>query len=309
MSFASLVGMLIAIFSAAKLADDVFGSGLAAKKFGKFFRNSAGVPTFARAYVSATFLMDRIYGLRILSLRALFVSCLISVIWMCILMAAMVAAYGRAAWIFDAVFSRQVIINFWWFMFVGIVVDYISVSAARVLLSQSAGSGTVAKLAWLTFAAAGNSLVFFVLYCGAKSLYLSQPLGAPISHIMGWFEHGFSLHLVFKTLTDWQFFEVTPGVFDIQNGNSEVVYAFPEGMLYFSSLLTLIWLVLHILAHCLYFGGFNVSRLMNRLVAESALESRPLQSAATIVGVLVLLPIWVIVQLWHYSPVLLGYLH
>lgn len=307
MSFVAIVGILLPIFSAVKWADEVFGTGPSAKKFGKFFRNSTGVPTFARAYVGATFLMNRIYGDRIFSFRALFVSFLMSGIWLATLTALTVIAYGHSSWMFNTDFSRQVVINFRWFLLVGLLVDYLAVSAARFILNLSVEHGVFGKLVWLTIAALGNTLIFFLLYAGVKSLYLSQSLGSPIEQVSTWIHGGLNLHLVFKTLTDWRLTEISPGTFKIRGGESEVVYAFPEGMLFFSALLTLIWLVFHMVAHWLYFGGVKASRLMKFLVAESSLESKPLQSAATIVGLLVLVPFWIIVQIWHYSPALFSY--
>lgn len=300
LSFWALACVLLSVFSAAKLADDVFGEGDVAKKLGTFFRNSLGTPSFARAYVGAAFLVERIYGPRILSLRALCVSVVSTCAWLGLLVGCSVVLYGKRTWIFNAVFVDQVMVHFWVFLFFGVLADYVAASVARYLFSLALAHGSLIKVLCLAAVVAFSGLAFFLIYGQAKHLVLSEPLPGNFDTVKGWLSFPLELHLTFMTLNDWRLTPDGQSGFRIQNGNAEVIYAFPEGMLFLSSLLTSVWLLAHVLSHWLYAMGMRVSAFSRFLVRESSLEKRPLQSAATITGLLALLPAWLIAMVLHY---------
>jgi len=300
LSFCTLVGILLGVFSGAKLADDVFGEGEAARKIGKFFRNSLNTPTFARAYVGAAFMVERVYGPKILSLRSLLVSAVSTCVWLALLTFFSIALYGKRVWVFNEMFTYQVVVHFWFFLLFGIVTDYLSASVARYLFSQALDQTSLIKVLCLAGAVGFSGLTFFLIYSQAKSIVLPQ-VSYDVSATLGsWIRSPLELHLSFKTLNDWQFTPNGHSGFAIDNGKAEVVYAFPEGMLFLSSVLTSVWLLAHVLSHWLYALGMRVSAVSRFLVGESSIEKRPLQSAATITGALALLPIWLIAMALHY---------
>jgi len=302
-SFATVAMMFVAMIGIAKLGDEVFGCNSAFLKLKVFFRNSIGVQTFSRGYVASLFVMDSLYGYRIFSLRALATSMLTSCLWISILVGATVLSQGRQSWIFHKVFEPHVVHYFWGFLIVGLIVDFLALSVARIVLRMLPGKRSVSVLGALVGAMAVIALIFYVLYGLSKFVFIGQPITSlPLNQITEWATRPGELNLTFKTLNDWHLIQTAPSVFKIRDGNSEIVYAFPEGLLFLSSQLALVWLGLHAISHWLYFGGYRVSRWARWLVAEAAFDSRPLQSSATVTALFAILPTWCIVLAWYYSP-------
>ncbi|RBB38206.1 hypothetical protein DPV79_19220 [Burkholderia reimsis] len=78
-----------------------------------------------------------------------------------------------------------------------------------------------------------------------------------------------------------------PGQYKILNGETEVVYAFPEGLFFLSSLLTTVWIWLHLGSALLLKGAIKVDALKNRLVSLSNIGGKPFMSVVAIFSVMI----------------------
>lgn len=294
------MGILVAICSAAKIADEVFGSSKKIKLFGKFFKNSFDKPPFTRAYVGAAFLAETIYGEKFFSLRSLLVSAIFSSMWLLVFICASVIIYGEKSWIYSYIFTSKVIENFLCFMVFGIFIDYICSCVARAVFLFALDFGVLYKLLMLIFCVIFSAMSFYLIYGVAKAIIFSAPWVNPVVQIFTWIESSLELSLLFETLNDWHFVKINENTFDIKDANALVIYAFPEGMLFLSSLLTAILLFSHVVSHGVFFFFVKIFKRFKILINQASIEQRPLQSAVVILGIFALIPIWLILLFFHY---------
>ncbi len=77
--------------------------------------------------------------------------------------------------------------------------------------------------------------------------------------------------------------------------NTEVAYAFPEGITFYSSLLTSIWLWLHTVSYACFKASLSFDKTKNRLLSIN-IDNKPFKSLATITLIIyaALIPILII---------------
>jgi hypothetical protein len=309
-SLVAIFGTMIAFLGVTKIADEVFGASPAAEKFRKAAASFDLKPSFSKAYVHATYLSDAIYGPKLLSVRAILVSTGVSVGWFALLSASAYMLLGSGVWFLNPVFRSAVLHQFWYFFLVGVAIDFASVCLTRQILLFAVDRTAPVKAVALIVDVVACALLFYLLFEGAKYVFYPGTFRFSQQHLLStfssWFDNSFNLQLLNKFLHDATIIPLGNGEFRILNGETEVIYAFPEGMAFFASMLTSFWIVVHIGAYLLLRTATQASAAFQGLLAHSAVKTRPFMSVGTIACLLVLIPMWLIgVVAWlfvHSSP-------
>ncbi|RFP13885.1 hypothetical protein D0T23_15965 [Duganella sp. BJB475] len=297
---------MLAFLAVPKLADEVFGAGPTAQRLATAAKQFDLKPSFSKAYVAATYWSDSVYGPKLFSWRALFVSVGVSLTWLAILAIAALCADGKRAWMLNPVFAGAVVRQFWYFFGIGLVIDFISVSMTRALLLFAVDKGSVAKALALVLDLVGSAVLFYALYGlakyavygGGSQNFSATDFGRSVSN---WFDSLYNLQLISKFLHDATLVPDGLGNFQILNGETEIVYAFPEGMIFCASLLTTFWIAVHIAAYWFLKGASQISAAAQALIKEASLSTKPFLSISTIACILVLIPCWLVsLAVWPY---------
>ncbi|MFM0232150.1 MULTISPECIES: hypothetical protein [Paraburkholderia] len=276
------VGFLIA---AAKVAEDAVQPGIG-KRFAAEFKQLAATPSVSRAYVLASLSSEAVFGVRLLSLRALVVSVAISIGWILTFLLISWLMYGHRLWVFDGMFPPFVIKRFWGFAVLGVLADYLSTLVTRKLLLVSVSASVLTKC----LVVVGNVLLvtanFYSLFGVTKWIVVGSGFENIVDSVKNWIFNFSGLDLLNRLIHDATLVPDGPGQFRIENGETEVVYAFPEGLFFLSSLLTTVWVWLHLGGALLLKAAVNVDVLKNWLVSLSNIDGKPFMSAAAIFAVM-----------------------
>jgi hypothetical protein len=202
-------------------------------------------------------------------------------------------AYGHGLWAFNKVFSPFVTKRFWGFAILGIVADFFATVITRAFLLMVLPVGAFKK-----FLVVGLNLLFvvvnfYVLFSVAKWFILGLGFIGIFESIKDWIVNFSNLEITSKFLHNAMLIPDGPGQFRIENGDTEVVYAFPEGLFFLSSLLTTMWLWLHLGSVILLKSAINIDAFKEWLVSLSNIEKKPFISAAAIFGSMVAL-LWIL---------------
>lgn len=298
-SFTVIVATMLIFLGSVKIFDDVFGAGPSAKKFGIAFKEFNATPTFSKAYIGATIMSDWVYGEKLFSRRALFVSIFVTLAWLIILFLISLCLYGKHSWFFNRVFSGFVAKNFWYLLFIGMAIDFISTCVTRKLLFYAIDKSALIKICTLTIDVIVSIILFYVLFSLAKISIIGLHFLSLSDSLVAWLDGIFNLQSAFKFLHNPSF--IPHGSFlEMVNGDSEVIYAFPEGMIFLSSLLTSFWIAIHIIAHYMYRLTKKNSIFFSWLVSESAIETKPILSVAFILCLYSLFPLWIFVMAYQF---------
>jgi hypothetical protein len=286
---AATIGFLIA---AAALAEDTVQPDIG-KRFATEFRKLATTPSVSRAYVLASLSSEAVFGTRLLSVRAVFVSVLISIGWILTFLVISWLMYGHRLWIFDETFPPFVIKRFWGFAVLGVLADYLATLITRKLLLASISGGTMTKCLVVVVNALLIIVNFYFLFGVAKWSVVGYGFGNIFDSIGNWVVNFSGLDLLNQLVHDATLVPDGAGHFRIENGETEVVYAFPEGLFFLSSILTTVWIWLHLGGALLLKIAINVDALKNRLVSLSNIDGKPFKSVASILVVMITL-MWIL---------------
>ncbi|MEY1594086.1 hypothetical protein AB3K92_35355 [Burkholderia sp. Bmkn7] len=283
------VGFLVAV---AKVAEDAVHPSIA-QRFATEFRKFAATPSLSRAYVLASLSSDAVFGCRMLSLRSLIVSVGISIGWILIFLLVGFLMFGRGLWIFNEVFTPFVVKRFWGFAVLGVFVDFLSTLITRRLLLTSLSVGPVKRCFVVVVSVVLVIANFYIIFGVVKWIITGYGFNDVFHSIENWIYNFSSLDLLNKFIHDAALVPDGPGQYKILNGETEVVYAFPEGLFFLSSLLTTVWIWLHLGSALLLKGAIKVDAMKNWLVSLSNIGGKPFMSVAAIFSLMIGL-LWIL---------------
>ncbi|WP_321958129.1 hypothetical protein [Paraburkholderia bannensis] len=285
MSFGLLAATIGFLYAAAKLAEDAIQPGIG-KRFASEFRQLAVTPSVSRAYVLASLSSEAVFGVRLLSLRALVVSVAISIGWILTFLLVSWLIYGHHLWVFDRAIPPFVIKRFWGFAVLGVLADYLSTLITRKLLLVSVSAGAWTKC----IVVLGNVLLvtlnFYVLFNVTKWIVVGYGFENFLDAVIGWIGNFSGLDMLNRFIHNARLVPDGPGQYRIENGETEVVYAFPEGIFFLSSLLTTVWVWLHLGGALLLKAAVKADRLKTKLVSLSNIDAKPFMSVLAVLAVM-----------------------
>jgi hypothetical protein len=170
----------------------------------------------------------------------------------------------------------------------------------RVLLLYAVGQNSLFKTLIIVLDMLASVVLFYALFLLSKFVFLGQGYMSLGDALDAWLSGIFNLQIAFVFLNDAQLIPAGNGQFNIVNGNTELVYAFPEGMIFISSLLTSFWIFAHMLAHLAYVFARKINPFFRAMVDEAAIDARPFLSFAFIICTMTFIPIWFSLLVWHF---------
>jgi hypothetical protein len=170
------------------------------------------------------------------------------------------------------------------FLTAGVLIDFVSTAVTRGLIRWTLRNPKVPSLAVAGVDVIFSGLWFYFTFSLAKALVLPPSPWPSIGSSFSTWLHLTALPIVLKTLNDLTADMLQPqadGTISIIGGlNTEIVYAFPEGILFFSSLLTSIWLWLYIAAYWFHVGAVRIDASKAWLLGISNIDAKPFKAIA-----------------------------
>ncbi len=301
-SFFAFATMPLAALVVLKYLDDGFGGGEFARRLGVSFKDFKLPASFSRAYVNTVFLSDAIFGSKIFSLRALLASAAMTTIWIAVQCGLIVVIDGSAAWVFSDIFVQAIAYQFWGFLILGVGIDFLSVCATRYIIVYALNRTVKTQITILLLELIFSIVLFYLCYQSSKYLFVSSldkdvEYSSLLQSLNIWTTNLFHVDLVLQAVDDITIIPNSSESFDVQNGNTRVVYAVPEGMLFMSSLLTSLWIWAVVVMQLFLDFLRKIISMKNMLVIQSSIETKPIFSIGLIVTGLVLTPIFSVIWL------------
>ncbi len=282
-----VVGIVLKI---SKWLDDAFGKGDVAQQIPDYLRKLKINKPFSSFLISSVYLSDIIYGKKIISFRAFLTSSIVTFLFFIIFCITLVLKNPHS-WLSISIIKKLVWEKFSYLMIFGIFIDYFSISLTRYIFNWSSKKNIKVQVVSVFLDFVFSIFLFSILFFICKSIILSQNIlyenvfNILTNQIIEWFKYPSELSLQLVTLDDWYIYPNGK----IEGGKSEIIYAFPEGILFFSSLFTSFFGIVFLLASILYKCTSKLDKLKSFLLKQSA-SDKPIFCATIILLTTVFLP-------------------
>ena len=290
----SIPAIIIMMLKSLKYLDDTFGNGSIAKQIPKFLQNFKMQRKVSSFLVNSILLTDIIYGKKIISVRSFVSSCIISSSWVLILLS---YSYFSKQWILSTPVT-PIIYKFLWFFLIGIVIDYVSSCITRWLFNRYINSSVSQQILVVILNTLLSITIFVFFYTTIKELIITQEFSFDTfyNNLRTWISEPMEINILLKFITDAYLIDKGDGSFDIINGNTEVFFAFPEGIMFLSSLLTSLWSWVFLVALLTNQLTYYLDKSKDFLLQQSNIESKPILTLGMIITIL-LAPVWIFLYL------------
>jgi hypothetical protein len=258
-------------------------SKTAIEQFRAIVERGTIVPALRAAFKFFALSADQFFGPKLLSFRSVTMSTLLSTFWIGVVLATCLAVFPNYSSWLSSKASLNLIARSAALLFVTtIVADFISVCATRFIVRVVLGKGRSWLLPALIVDLVVSAGIFYVLFSSAKFLlFPSLPFPGIFTSFETWLNPaGLPIQMQFlQDLTSDMLVPDGSGAFKI-SGNllAEVVYAFPESVTFFSSLLTSLWLWLYVVTYLLLVAAVRLERRWSAAKRLLNLEHSPMYS-------------------------------
>ncbi len=294
-----LGALATAVYRITSIAEDGISSE-GKKKLQNIVKNYRATPTFRHSFLTFTMASDVFFGERIISLKAFIRSAILSIAWMFVISALCITLFPKyKSWFFDDGIAG--VILEYGLVLVGavIVLDYLSVSITRLIVKKSLPNSIISLGFTFTIDLLASILIFYFGFSVVKYIFV-HPSWVGFNEAISIWINIDQLPILLKTLTDLSgdmLQKQTDGSFSINGGwKTEVMYAFPEGVTFYSSLLTSIWLWLHTISYVLFKWSLSFDKTKSRILLMTNIENKPFRSLGliTLIAYLALIPLLII---------------
>lgn len=256
----------------------------AKKKLVRRLKQFSISPSTRVAFEAFLFASDRFYGRRIFSLRALVRSAAFTFGWFLLILAVCTSQFSNyTSWL-----STPGVSNLIWkygviFLSAGIFIDFASTAVTRYLIRWTLKKPKASPIIIASMDFIFSGLWFYLTFSLLKAIVLDSNWPS-ITGSFGIWVHLNELPIGLKTLNDLSEDMLQPqadGTISIIGGlNTEIIYAFPEGILFLSSLLTSIWLWFYIAAYWTHRVALRFDATKKWLLEISNIDAKPFKSIA-----------------------------
>ncbi|MDN3485465.1 MULTISPECIES: hypothetical protein [unclassified Pseudoalteromonas] len=258
-------------------------------KLTNIVKNYRATPTIRHSFITFTMVSDYLFGDKIFSLRAFLLSCFISLLWMTITLIICTFLFPTyTSWIGQANLSKVILLSSLPLVLAVLVIDFISVSITRLFIRKSKARGGFGLLFVLAIDFIIAATLFYVGITAFKYVVINPTWLSVTDSFPYWIQLD-QMPVLLQTLNDLtpdMLSEKGSGNYDIKGGlYTEVVYAFPEGVSFYSSLLTSVWLWLHIFSYCLFKLTLQIDLLKNYLLKFVEIDKKPFTALAIMVAI------------------------
>lgn len=224
------------------------------------------LPAMRAAFVFFLFASDKYFGQKIFSWRALRKSIALSFIWIALVLGICIAIFPNYSnWLGSNISKKLILQSAGVLLIAALLIDYLSVCVTRVITKAAVGKCKLMLILALASDLLISILLFYIIFTFTKSLL--QPGAHTLNlfdSIQVWINPGalpIGIELL-QPLTSDMLVQQSDGIFEIKGGLlTEIVYAFPESILFMSSLLTSIWLWLYLVGYMLLYAAIRLDRV------------------------------------------------
>ncbi|WP_124483336.1 hypothetical protein [Burkholderia cenocepacia] len=215
--------------------------------------------TFNHAFDTFGAYSNTFFGSSIFSWRAFIRSATISIVLLALLVSISIYFGLRNGSLTRAIVTGPVVHSFMALVVVSVLIDYVSVSATRGLISIAREKSSGFKLFILFADFLLSAIIFFSIFVPVRLAmvgvpeselisWLRQPINFVVTEIKPWV-HLTQIKIFLSVVRDVRFSIGPNGVpVPIDPIDTVVSYAYPESAAFFSSMLTSVWLWLYLLA-------------------------------------------------------------
>ncbi|WP_332776596.1 hypothetical protein [Polaromonas sp.] len=224
------------------------------------------LPAMRGAFVYFLRASDRYFGPKLFSWKALIRSVVLSIFWTTGVLAACIALYPNySSWLGSNISRKLILQSAGVLLAASLVADYLCVCVTRAIARAAVGKGRLWLMSAVAIDLVASVLVFYFLFTAAKLLVHpgNGALGL-LDSLRVWLNPaGLPIGIeLLQPLSADMLVSRGGGNFDIKGGLlTEIVYAFPEPVLFLSSLLTSVWLWLYVLGYLILFAAVRLDRI------------------------------------------------
>ena len=245
------------------------------------------------AFSHFLFAADRFFGNAIFSWKSLRRSVVLSLSWILLILALCLYMYPNyRSWLGGRLMGHLILKSAFWLLFASLLIDFLSVCVTRSLIRWSLPRSKFAILGVALADIAISAVLFYVLFNSAKLLVTLGSFPTPAESLSVWTNLQ-GLPVLLQTLNDLtsdMLRRLPDGTIEIVGGlNTEIVYAFPEGIVFFSSLLTSVWMWLYVTAYWVVVTTVRIDRVKTFFESHINMEHEPFFAIAYTIFVLALL--------------------
>lgn len=288
-------GGLLAIFKFFELHEKILrkeklkaiGQGIVSFKF------SGGARKVVALWVHVN---NKVFGQRLISWRAAGISVLLTNLWAASFICVFCLLHPQfREWFFNIVELNSLR---WYALGIYVtvlIVDFLSISLSRRIYRAVLAKGKRLFTGGLVLDIVGSVVLYYLGLSAAKLLMNRSAVMSPSESLQVWIQPS-NLTTLMRVVEDFDFSSVKPvgdGQFVMDPPlQTEIVYAFPEGIFFFTSILTSIWLWGYLLAYAIAFVSVRIDKLSPRLWSVMKVEEQPLSVLSVILGY-----VWVVAVL------------
>ncbi|MHA6578450.1 hypothetical protein [Pseudomonas yamanorum] len=231
---------------------------------------------------------NAIFGRKIISWKAFWISLLLTNIWAIIFILVFCIKYPMfRSWIFNIIELNSLKWQALTIYLAILIIEFLSISLTRKIYRTTLSRGK-RTFAWaLSLDLIGSIALFYIGITLIKLIVLHHEAMSPIESIMVWLDAN-NLTTLLRVTEDFDMSNFKPdGYGNLKTDiplSTEVVYAFPEGVFFFTSLLTSIWLWGYIAAYSLAYVCVRIDRLPPVLSRWFKIEEQPLLVLSFLLG-------------------------
>ncbi|WP_028102854.1 hypothetical protein [Pseudoduganella violaceinigra] len=260
----SLAGVAGFAYYLAHLAEHG-ASDLAKQEMIKFAKKRSLLPASRSAFKFFLYVSDRFFGPKILSWKAVRRSVALSGVWIALVLAFCALMFpSYTSWLENAASRHLILKSAGPLIAVSLAIDFLSTSLTRKIIHLSVGKRSLSPFGAVIIDLFLSILLFYLLFTAAKGVVVPgfSALG-PAEALDIWLNPAV-LPTQLQLLGDLTSDMLVPsgrGGFDIKGGLlTELVYAFPESILFLSSLLTSVWLWLYLIGYLVLYMAVRLDQ-------------------------------------------------
>jgi len=276
-----IVGFAAFSYYVAHIADK--GASKAAKdRVAQSIASFQLTPRARSAFKSFLFAADSYFGKAIFSWKALYRSVLCSIVWI-----GLVISFGLAI---DPTFRStikpdpgSIVAAGIWLVLAALLIDYLSVCLTRGLIRWSLPRGRRLTLLVAVGDLVASSFLFYLLFGLAKLIVTQGRMSSPLTTISQWM-NPYSTFTGACTMPDGGHELVQDCYIPLIGGSigneTYATYALSEGTLFFSSLLTSVWMWCYVIGYWLLVSAVRVDALKKRVERYFDIDENPFYAIA-----------------------------
>lgn len=260
-------------------------SDLAKQELISFAKKRRLLPASRSAFKFFLYASDRYFGKKLISWKALLKSVLLSGVWIVFVLALCIAFFPNyRSWLGQGPVRHLIVNSALPLVLAALFIDYVSICITRSIIKASMGKGAIAPFLAILLDLFVSILLFYLLFSLTKTVIQpgDTPLG-PIASLQMWFDPSTlpSQMQFLDSLTRDMLVKVGDGQYDIKGQfRAEVVYAFPESILFLSSLLTSVWLWLYCVGYMLLYAAVRIDMLSGWAKVRLNIDHSPANALA-----------------------------